>query len=471
MDKLRQTSGFGLIEAMIVTVIVGILSIAVATLLVDQQRGVTDAKFKLDTDNFNEEIRALLSSPGACTKTFGGILANSATNAYPTVLKDASGAPVYFNGMFKAERSIKIRDFNLANYQATGLPNSALLTLTTRLDSGRDTLGSQLLRRTIAIRADLTAGGAIANCIALAKMSDGIWTRDPSNLNNIRFMGTSSANGMVGIGVTTPGSPLDVAGPATFRPRTPGGIAFANDAQLSFKSNFGNELLRFNVEDTTTVNYVWRNQLTNSVAGADTYLMAFRLAGYGPQTRDTITFFGGLGNGPLDKLGIAHGNFYVGTTCVIGESCAPAWPTVSDARLKIVRRPFEPGLEALLQINPVYYVFNGKGGMPKTEDAQLGVIAQDVEKGAPELVTSAGKFLPGDAEPLRQLNYAGLTYIAINAIKEMHASWSAERDAAREELRRLRAENAALVKFVCRGESDPAACASGFASAAGVASK
>ncbi len=98
-----------------------------------------------------------------------------------------------------------------------------------------------------------------------------------------------------------------------------------------------------------------------------------------------------------------------------------AWTVVSDARLKKDIKPFSGGLQDILKINPVWFTYNGKAGMP--DDTGVGVIAQELQKVAPFMVNEweykpvgANDDVPG--EKYLGVDNGAMTYMLINAIKE-----------------------------------------------------
>jgi len=101
-----------------------------------------------------------------------------------------------------------------------------------------------------------------------------------------------------------------------------------------------------------------------------------------------------------------------------------AWEnTASDRRVKKEIRPFNEGLQKLLLFDPVIYKFNGKGGTIDNGKDYIGLIAQDVKKIIPELVTSQNIKL--NAEDTKDSEVLGhdlspLTFMFINAIKEIN---------------------------------------------------
>lgn len=100
----------------------------------------------------------------------------------------------------------------------------------------------------------------------------------------------------------------------------------------------------------------------------------------------------------------------------------------SDKRLKTDIQPFTEGLNTILQINPVTYKFNGKGGTD-TERTHVGIIAQDIEKVAPYMVDSyvhrdlvSGDDVTnpelGKEEEYLRVSAGDIQYLLVNAIKE-----------------------------------------------------
>ncbi|HAR43761.1 MAG TPA: hypothetical protein DCS07_14190 [Bdellovibrionales bacterium] len=110
----------------------------------------------------------------------------------------------------------------------------------------------------------------------------------------------------------------------------------------------------------------------------------------------------------------------------------------SDRRLKKNIRAFSLGLKALEGVEPKFYRYNGLGGNPVSEADHLGVIAQDLEKTAPELVTSR----PGSE--YKSVNYSGLIYVVINSLKELHFRWRTGDQNHERDLVVLQTENARL---------------------------
>jgi hypothetical protein len=147
----------------------------------------------------------------------------------------------------------------------------------------------------------------------------------------------------------------------------------------------------------------------------------------------------GIGINPSYRLHLASDS--------AAKPSTSTWTVASDARLKTNIRPYTKGLSEILQISPVNYQYNGKGGIghgktkkkdPVTDEeveievvdtelllkTHVGVLAQDVQAVIPEAVTShKGRLNKDDAveTELLDFNSHSLTFILINAVKELKA--------------------------------------------------
>lgn len=94
---------------------------------------------------------------------------------------------------------------------------------------------------------------------------------------------------------------------------------------------------------------------------------------------------------------------------------ASSFETTSDARFKTNVEGLGPVLSDLHQVRGVRYDWNDAypGGGPHVDDVQIGVIAQEVEQVFPEVVYSRGE------DELRSVDYAKLTAVLIEAVKEL----------------------------------------------------
>jgi hypothetical protein len=122
-----------------------------------------------------------------------------------------------------------------------------------------------------------------------------------------------------------------------------------------------------------------------------------------------------------------------------------SWTVASDKRLKQDITYFKDGLTVLEKIKPVSFRYNGKAGLP-TEAQYVGVIAQDMQKIAPYTV---GQFTyqdsTGKTEQYLDYDPNALTYILVNAVKEVDQKYA-------QQLEALQAENQLLKEKLARIE-------------------
>jgi hypothetical protein len=158
----------------------------------------------------------------------------------------------------------------------------------------------------------------------------------------------------------------------------------------------------------------------NSVSGAYVYSPTFN--GFAILS-DTITPF----------IITTAGNVGIGTTSPgyqlqlstdsAAKPTSALWTIASDIRIKENIKPYNKGLQELLQINPITYDYNGLGGFKKSIGG-VGIIAQEIINILPNSVSSIkAKLNETDNEETDILNFNGheLIYVLVNAIKELEA--------------------------------------------------
>lgn len=147
-------------------------------------------------------------------------------------------------------------------------------------------------------------------------------------------------------------------------------------------------------------------------------------AGSAPAQRMVITDGGNVGIGtnvPIYKLDV-YGDINA-FNCIRASGSVASGTCSSDEKLKTDIHDFDLGLEALAGIQPHLFKYNGLGDVPASKKFELGVIAQEVEQTAPELIVKKlVKLHPEDQEEteIKQVNYSALTYVLINAVKELN---------------------------------------------------
>ncbi len=114
-----------------------------------------------------------------------------------------------------------------------------------------------------------------------------------------------------------------------------------------------------------------------------------------------------------------------GNIIITGPTASKAgggmWSANSDRRVKKDVKDFNQGLAELLKVQPVSFHYNGLGGTTDDGRQYVGVIAQDLEKVLPAMVSSrTAKLHPTDTADteIKQVNPSNFTYLLINAVKE-----------------------------------------------------
>jgi hypothetical protein len=206
---------------------------------------------------------------------------------------------------------------------------------------------------------------------------------------NSTVTGSGSIGGTLGIGTTAPAGGLHVL-------TGNGGVTSGAGAILNGPPT-GNPNLELRGGGTATTPYL--DFAETSGLDFSTRLMSQSgvLNVYGASTTSTI--------------------FRVnGSATVLGPVTAQAFSQNSDARFKTHVRPLGGALASVLAMRGVRYEWNalgvrrgGRAGAP-----QVGLLAQELEKVYPELVST-------DAQGYKSVNYAQLTPVLIEAIKELKA--------------------------------------------------
>lgn len=199
-----------------------------------------------------------------------------------------------------------------------------------------------------------------------------------------------------------------------------GSIAGINGAPLTIKVGIGTTLpqTRLHVDRGTDADYTNTSGyiVTGDVAGANLVLDNNEILARnnGVASALYLQASGGnvkIGNGaaPAFLLELASNS--------AGKPGSNTWTISSDARLKKDIKPFSDGLDVIKQINPVWFRYNGTGGITDTA-TYVGILAQDIKKIAPYMVGTYSVDNKGVKE--NYLNYDGnaMTYILVNALKE-----------------------------------------------------
>jgi hypothetical protein len=128
-----------------------------------------------------------------------------------------------------------------------------------------------------------------------------------------------------------------------------------------------------------------------------------------------------------------------------------SWTAPSDQRIKKDVRDFDQGLKQVLRVRPVTFKYNGLGGTSDDGKKYVGVIAQDLEKISPAMVSNRkAKLHQADAKEtdIKQVDPSAFSYMLINAVRQQQEI--IERQEAR--IARLEGGRAPLMSALLPGD-------------------
>ena len=242
--------------------------------------------------------------------------------------------------------------------------------------------------------------------------SNGVYNLIGSN-DNFDFVLESAAvermrintSGFVGIGTTTPTQRLALG--------TDGNLLLRTD------NDWGGGAIKFYTTATVTNNddfYMQRGPTGFSTDYLVTHISDVN-GKYGVMSSGAnVRFFVNGNNG---RIGIATTvpDALLSVNGAASKAGGGSWSTFSDVRVKKEVVDFNDGLNTLIQIHPVSFIYNSKSGYTDTTKRYIGVIAQEVEKTAPYMIESI-EFM--GIKDLKRYDASALNYILVNSVKEMN---------------------------------------------------
>lgn len=124
---------------------------------------------------------------------------------------------------------------------------------------------------------------------------------------------------------------------------------------------------------------------------------------------------------------------YVVSLCA---NTSGSWFRVADVNLKKDMKPYQDGLNEVLKLNPIKFHYTEESGLGSDYE-HIGVSAQDLQEVAPYMV-GKGKIKPDSSEEHLHMDTGPLTYMMVNAIKELKAEMDAKVKALEEEIEKLK---------------------------------
>ncbi len=267
-----------------------------------------------------------------------------------------------------------------------------------------------------------------------------------SNIERMRV----SAAGNVGIGTTAPSSTLTVGTNKFLVDGADGDVTFTDDhGTITFPpAGSGNKpMIQMFASGTT-------NSSRMVIAHSPNY------NDWGLQYQDNGDKFRFLAQGsPVLTVDLQNERVGIGMSSpsyllqLFSDNAAKpgtaSWTIASDIRLKKDITPFTDGLDILLGINPIRYRYNGLANMP-TDKENIGIIAQEIQKVAPYTVgTFKTKMKMDDTTEteLFDFNPHALTFVIINAIKELNRQNIEQREIIKDLKTKIDVPPASLTSF------------------------
>ena len=215
--------------------LLGVLTLGMMELFSSMLKNQNYNKFRTQIDSFGEEFRNQLGSGPICTSTFSGIQLDPATTKSFSAIKDPTGKNIYQVNTDMGDHSFQIASIDLKS--TTGSPwyiedNPATLTgrmiLIVTYRASADQAGPKEAFRTYTLSTHRDASGKLIDCVAMSKMSDGLWHHNPASVADIYY-----SDGNVGIGTDSPKAKLEINGDVKFG-NTGAGCSGATEGQQHY---------------------------------------------------------------------------------------------------------------------------------------------------------------------------------------------------------------------------------------------
>lgn len=206
--------------------------------------------------------------------------------------------------------------------------------------------------------------------------------------------------------------------PPTFKLEVP----LANNTGPSEQVRFGNTVVHNGTDDAAYLGHqgagtaAVKQELTGNSTFSAAAGRVLRFS-QGATSRMTVNGSGEFTINPASNVTV-NGNLIV-----TGQAFKPGGGTfqaLSDKRLKKDVKELETGLNEILKLTPVNYKYNGKGGTKDDGKEYVGLIAQEVAKVVPSMVSK----MPASSDneemsDLLTLDTNPLMFMMLNAIKEL----------------------------------------------------
>jgi hypothetical protein len=225
-----------------------------------------------------------------------------------------------------------------------------------------------------------------------------------NNTTDDVIMGTGG--GKVAIGTSTSRTLLTIRGPNDINDGPVLTLIGTNADQAE------SGRIRF-IEGTASTN--WRGGYIHLDGSANRFHIGVHTTSDNDTANDLDAITINRGNGQVG-IGTPNPTQLLSVNGTAGKPGGGSWSSFSDRRLKQKVREYKEGLSEVIEIRPVKYQYNEKSGHD-TSVEHIGVIAQELEKIVPHMVSTFEK----DGEEYLQVDNSAMTYMLINAVKDLKA--------------------------------------------------
>jgi hypothetical protein len=226
---------------------------------------------------------------------------------------------------------------------------------------------------------------------------------------------SNTNEGTIAIGNNTfPGLIFSSAGTGEFRidNRSSSGGGYISFYPNGQATTLGNEAMRVSTSRNLLIGTTTDTGAKLNVGGSyQSYPVSIEAMAGGGQLALTRSgavaeIYMGGGSGGATQLYVRSG----GSGGVRLDAGSTAWVSASDIRLKDIEKPIEKAVESLSSLQTIYYSW--KDSIDKS--LHIGLIAQEVEKVFPELVSESS------IDGMKGVNYTELIPVIIKAIQELN---------------------------------------------------
>ena len=198
--KIKNESGFTLVEVMVAVGLLGGLAVAGMSLFKNQNKAQKNVEKNYEVTTIANEIRNVLSTPANCLASLNGV--NPSGGAVTYLKKEINSVLTdVYPVNTKLPGDIKINSYGLVKTHPSLQANETILQIT--FSKGKSVIREESVRQIKIIYSP--AAGPISTCYAASSANDTIWEQSSVDINDIFYM-----TGDVGVGTAIPQSRLHV---------------------------------------------------------------------------------------------------------------------------------------------------------------------------------------------------------------------------------------------------------------------